>query len=50
MTCEDILPMRTNSLKEGANMRISSKGRYALAAMTFMSRNYASGTLITIYL
>jgi len=29
-------------------MRISSKGRYALASMTFMSRNYASGIPITI--
>ena len=29
-------------------MKISAKGRYGLAAMTYLARNYAAGTPITI--
>lgn len=29
-------------------MKISAKGRYGLAAMTYLTRNYAAGTPITI--
>ena len=29
-------------------MKISAKGRYGLAAMTYLARNYASGSPITI--
>ena len=29
-------------------MKISAKGRYGLAAMTYLARNYEAGTPITI--
>ena len=33
---------------EGISMKISAKGRYGLAAMTYLARNYASGSPVTI--